>query len=113
MLVQIEKRTNTILDDIFEDIRSIDCRFRCLDLMESLGYKDYDLFEQAIESAKKACYCLSIPVRHHFKTVFIDDGRSIHQEYLFSHLACYLITMNADSSLPAVASAQMYFLRGK
>jgi hypothetical protein len=113
MLVQIEKRTNTTLDNIFEDIRSIHCRFNCLDLMEALGYTDYDSFEVAIESAKKACYCLNIPVRHHFKTIFVDDGRSIHQEYLFSHLACYLITMNADSSLPAVASAQMYFLRGK
>jgi hypothetical protein len=81
--------------------------------MESLGYSNDNLFESAIESAKKACYCLNIPVRHHFKTIFVDDGRVIHQEYLLSHLACYLITMNADSSLPAVARAQLYLLKRK
>ena len=113
MLIQIDKLTNTILDTIFEDIQSIDCRFRCPDLMASLGYNNYQLFEPAIESAKRACYSLNIPLRYHFKTVFIDDGKSIHQEYLFSHLACYLITMNADLSLPAVARAQFYFLKRK
>jgi hypothetical protein len=113
MLVPLDKLNNIILDTIFEDIRSIDCHFRCLDLMESLGYNNFDTFEIAIESAKKACYSLDIPLRYHFKTVFIDDGKSIHKEYLFSHLACYLITMNADSSFPAVARAKLYFLNKK
>jgi hypothetical protein len=81
--------------------------------MKSLGYDRYDLFEPAIESARKVCYSLDIPLRYHFKMIFIDDGCSIFKEYLFSPLACYLITMNADSSLPAVARAQLYFLRSK
>ena len=111
MLIPVDILTNTLLEAIFDDIRSMDCRFQCFDLMESLGYENYYLFEPAIESAKKACLSLNIPLRYHFKSVFIYDGSSIHKEYLFSHLACYLITMNADSSMPAVARAQLYFLK--
>jgi hypothetical protein len=110
MLVPVDILNNALLDAIFDDIRSMDCRFRCLELMESLGYEKYDLFEQAIEAAKKACFSLNIPVGYHFKTIFISDGKSMNKEYLFSHLACYLITLNADSSIPAVARAQVYFL---
>jgi hypothetical protein len=113
MLVPFDQLHNAILEDIFDDIRSMDCRFHCTDLMESLGYEKYELFEPAIEAAKKACLSLNILVRYHFKTIFIYDGKSIQKEYLFSHLACYFITMNADSSMPAVARAQLYFLNKK
>lgn len=113
MLVPIDKINNALLDELFDDIRSMDCRFQCADLMESLGYEKYGLFEPAIEAAKIACYSLNIPIRYHFRTVFISDGNSIHKEYLFSHLSCYLITMNANSSMPAVARAQLYFLNKK
>ena len=113
MLIQIDQLRNTVLDQIFEEIRSIDCRIRCRDLMVSLGYNNYDRFDSAIESAKKTCYSLNIPVRYHFKTVFIDDGSAVHQEYLLSPYACYLTTMNADDSLPAVARIQLYLLKRK
>jgi hypothetical protein len=81
--------------------------------MRALEYDDRELFQKAIISAMKACTSLDIPVRYHFKSVFISRDDGIAREYKLSGLACYFITMNADPGYPAVAKAQFYYFNKK
>jgi hypothetical protein len=111
MLVLYDPLENIKFANIIEEIITCHCQVYSQDLMKALEYDDRELFQQALFAAKKACTALDIPVRHHFKSVFISREDAIVREYKLSSLACYFVTMNADPSHPTVARAQYYFIR--
>jgi hypothetical protein len=113
VLVPYDPFENLKLDNILEEILACHCQVYGQDLMRVLEYSDRELFQQAVVSAMKACTALDIPVRYHFKSVFIGRDDGIVREYKLSGLACYFVTMNADSSYRTVAQAQLYYLRRK
>ena len=83
------------------------CIYRGFDLLEALAYTDFDEFERAVTKAKRVCVSLHIPLGNHFRTVYAGSPTGIYRDYRLSRFACYLITVNADSGIPAVARAQV------
>ncbi len=79
------------------------------DFMRMLGYSSLDTFHKAINKAIGTCTTLTIDVVDNFKQEKREvNGVSIN-DYRLSRFACYLVAMNADTSKPEVARAQVYF----
>ncbi|TFH64734.1 MAG: damage-inducible protein D [Candidatus Zixiibacteriota bacterium] len=74
------------------------------EFMHLLGYDDLVQIRAVTTKAQKVCLNLDIPVEDNFARV--DDPNS--QDLRLSRFACYLMAMNADSSKPEVAKAQVY-----
>jgi DNA-damage-inducible protein D len=102
---EIEKQ---LVQRLFYALAVSRCKHRGSDLRNALTYSDLEKFESVIKKAKKACITLRIPVAAHFRTLFICSPQGLFRDYMLSPFACYLITMNADSSYPAVAKAQVF-----
>jgi hypothetical protein len=83
------------------------CVYRGTDLMEALSYKDLDEFQAVVRKAMRACLSLQIPLRDHYRRIYVSAPDGLYRDYWLSRLACYLITVHADSSYPAVAEAQL------
>jgi DNA-damage-inducible protein D len=78
-------------------------------LMNMLGYKNWQSFQKAINKAMTTCNTLSIPIMENFTQEYkIEAGKSI-PDFRLSRFACYLVVMNADNKMPLVAKAQAYF----
>lgn len=75
-------------------------------LQDFLGYKTWDSFSKVINRAMTACMTADIPVTENFVNFANDDGVP---DYKLSKFACYLVSMNGDPKIPAVATAQTYF----
>ena len=84
------------------------CTYRALDLMDALTYRSFDEFEAVIKKAKGVCSSFKIPVEAHYREIYVSSPKGLYRDYRLSRLACYLITVNADSAYPAVAKAQVY-----
>jgi DNA-damage-inducible protein D len=84
------------------------CTYRALELMDALTYRSVDEFEAVIKKAKAVCSTLRIPVEAHYREIYVSSPKGLYRDYRLSRLACYLITVNADSTYPAVAKAQLY-----
>lgn len=81
------------------------------DLMNTLGYKDYNNFKKSINKAISICASLNIDVEDNFKkTKRIIDNKET-EDYKLSRFACYLTTMNSDIKKPEVAKAQAYLAK--
>jgi len=76
------------------------------DLMRDLGYDDKIIFGKAKSKAQITCANLEISVEDNFIACRRDDGSS---DIKLTRFACYLIAMNADTRIPQVARAQVYF----
>jgi DNA-damage-inducible protein D len=86
----------------------VQCPYRAMDLMEALAYPNFEEFEAVVRKAKAVCSGLRIPENAHYREVYVSSPRGLYRDYRLSRFACYLITVNADSSYPAVAKAQVY-----
>ena len=102
---ELEKR---LFFELFDALSVLQCRYSALKLMHDLTYRNYSDFEIIIGKAKNVCLSLNIPLQYHFKQIYICSDAGISVDYRLSKFACYLITINADSSYPAVARAQVY-----
>ena len=80
-------------------------------LFDMLGYDDAGDAALILERAKAICRATGIPIGQHFRPVFVHSAGGIRTDYLLTDLACYLIIINADAGHPAVARAQVYFLK--
>lgn len=80
------------------------------DLMKTLGYDTWTSFSKAINRAMATCNTLNIQLIDNFEQIRREDfeGKTF-TDFKLSRVACYLITMNADSKKEAVAKAQVYF----
>ena len=111
---EIEKYT----EKMFEDIKHIDGfgneYWLARELQNSLDYREWRKFENAINKAKTACENSSIDISYHFvdtdKMINIAKGakRKV-ADYKLSRYACYLIAQNGDPRKEVIALAQTYF----
>jgi len=79
-----------------------------------LAYSEWRNFENAINRARMACESAGIDPMNHFveitKKVQVGSGGIIKQkDYLLTRYACYLVTMNSDTSKSEIGTAQAYF----
>ncbi len=87
------------------------CKLYGTDLMENLGYVDWNHFESIIRRAIAVCEHIDIEVEEHFKPVYRNVGGDIWKDYRLSPLACYLVTANGDSNNATTGRAQVYFMK--
>lgn len=88
--------------------------WRARDIQTTLAYSDWRNFENAINRARMACDSAGFNSPDHFvetnKMIEIGKGGMVKQkDYFLTRYACYLITMNSDTSKPEIGSAQAYF----
>lgn len=102
----------------FEKIRQVASHgaeyWSARDLMQRLGYVNWQNFERVIERAQTACERTGQGVSYHFtgvsKVISAGKGAELERkDYFVSRYAAYLIAMNGDSRKPQIALAQRYF----
>lgn len=81
------------------------------DLMQALGYDNYNSFRNAIDRAISACISLQIPVEENFMSFEREIDEHVCKDWKLSRFACYLTAMNGDTKKPEVAKAQNYFIK--
>ena len=84
------------------------------DLMKLLGYERWENFEKAIKRAMDACETSKIEVLDHFREVtkmvaLGSKAKRKVKDYMLTRYACYLISMNGDTTKDEIAFAQSYF----
>lgn len=80
------------------------------ELLEMLGYTEYKPTLKPIQKAVQIFSTLNLDITENIKEVYRDiDGKNI-KDFKLSRFACYLVAMNADTSKPAVAKLQVYFV---
>jgi hypothetical protein len=73
------------------------------------GVHDEAELEVAVQKAITACLVAGLPLRLHFKNIFVCSGE-IKKDWLVSALALQLILLNAEVSNPLVAALQVGIL---
>ena len=84
------------------------------DLMELLGYSNWQNFVEVVKKSKVACKTAGFLVEDHFTDAskLVTVGSSAEREIddiMLTRYACYLIAQNGDSRKPPIAFAQTYF----
>ena len=84
------------------------------DLQSPLGYAKWENFEGVIRKAQMACESTGVDPSNHIlatrKMVGVGSGAERERrDHYVSRYGAYLIAMNGDSRLPAIAAAQIYF----
>ena len=81
------------------------------DLLQMLGFEDFDEILEPIERARRTCLTMGIPEDSHFKQIyrFNSLSMSLRCDYKLTSLATYLVTINANPANANVARAQVYF----
>lgn len=109
---EVEKR-RLVFDDFAQHEGEVEFWY-ARDLMKSLGYTEWRNFEKAIKRAIVSMDSAEAPASNHFveinKMISIGKGgqRAV-SDYKLTRFACYLISMNGDTSKPEIAFAQAYF----
>lgn len=80
------------------------------DFMGMLGYDKFQVFENAIQKAIRACTSLGIPLQGVINPIEREVEGVLQRDYRLSRFGCYLVAVNGDVRKPEVASAQAYFL---
>jgi len=88
--------------------------WRAREVQLVLAYSDWRNFENAINRACMACESAGFDQSIHFvettKMIQIGKGGMVKQkDYFLTRYACYLITMNSDTSKIEIGTAQAYF----
>jgi DNA-damage-inducible protein D len=79
------------------------------DLMDLLGYQQWEAFHKPIQRAITACTSININIFDNFVQLERErEGKRV-LDYKLSRFACYLIAMNGDPKKPEIAQAQTYF----
>lgn len=102
----------------FESIKKVDENgveyWEARELMEILGYSNWQNFEEVVKKAEQSC----INSRQFPQDHFTDVSKMIRlakeairkvNDYKLDRYACYLIAQNGDPRKPAIAMAQTYF----
>ena len=78
--------------------------------MRLLGYDSWTSFHGAVNRAIGTCTTLEIPVTENFEQVVHRNAEGQNEpDYKLSRFACYLVSMNGDTTKSGVAKAQAYF----
>jgi hypothetical protein len=79
-------------------------------LQEDLGYKDEAELQQALSRTFDVCCLMHIPIRDHFRQVWVCDRNGLRTDWQLSDLGLYLLLVNGNSCNPHVARAQLFLL---
>jgi len=102
-------------DDIFEYIPFFQVPLRHLasELFDEFGIRDEEELDNNLKKAFEVCCTLHIPIKEHFKKVYLYAQGQIHTDWLLSDMASYLLLLNGNTRNHVVAKAQMYLVNKK
>ncbi len=85
------------------------------DLQKILWYSQWRNFQNAINKAKNSSEASGIDIEYHFADIskpiiWWKWATQYVEDYILTRYACYLITINGDTSKPQIAFAQKYFI---
>lgn len=108
-LVVYEKRSSDAIDDFSKAVTDTELRYYASSLME-LGIGSIDEIHGAIGRAMQICNALHVPVRSHFKVIYLYKNGTLITDWRLSEMARKLVLLNADPTNPVVAKIQLRLL---
>ncbi len=109
-MLSVYDQRNDILNSF--DFSNVPLRHLASELMQEYGYEDNSL-KVAMEQAFEMCVIMDIPIRTHFKKVYLYENGELRSDWMLSDVGSYLLLMNGDVHTPNVAKARMYMLYSK
>lgn len=110
---QITPRFQETWQDLFEQaVRDRELTYDTSSLYKTAFEEWHDLY-QAVERALTICRISGLPIRGHFKSIFVGDNSShtIRKDWRLSKLAYLLVLMNGASDNPMVSKLQIALIK--
>src|SRR5216684_5413284 len=97
-------------EDFFDSDKYHTVPLPCLasELATAYGFTDKADLEHALNEAFEVCLLTGIPIREHFKRVYLCENDCLVTDWLLSELGSYLLLINGNARNPAVAKARVY-----
>ena len=93
--------------EYFRDcVYDAELQYRASDL-ESYGLHTFYEMEAAVERAMQVCRTLDLPVRAHFKVIYISQDHQLYCDWRLSALGRKLVLLNANPSNRYIARLQI------
>lgn len=89
----------------------IPLRFLAGNILEDIGCTDEAELEDVLGRAFGVCCMAGIPIRQHFRRVYVSRDGETQADWLCSDLGVYLLLVNSNARHPNVARAQVFFLQ--
>lgn len=99
-------------EEVFEYIPFYQAPLRHLasELLPEFGIRSEEELEQNLEKAFEVCLAMHIPIKEHFKKVFLYTDGQLYTDWLLSDMGSYLLLINGNTRNYYVARAQMYII---
>lgn len=103
--------TKSVLDDFEEAFNNRELHFMASTL-EGVGFEPMEEITYAIERAMRICRNCGVPLRKHFKTIYIADDahHMVRRDWRLSKLAYSLVMLNGPTDNPMVGRVQLEIL---
>jgi hypothetical protein len=110
-MLKLYDHLDAILEnDRFPQTQNAIFRHWASELMESLGYTDWEELNRSLSRSIEVCCSMNISVAANFKRVYRFSGEELHEDWLLSDLGGYLLILNGNSGNRHVARAQLYWI---
>lgn len=101
---------NEVLQRLQESIMDRELHYFASELTE-LGVMENDDMLQAINRAMQICRTNGIPVRAHFKSIYLSRGGQLFADWRLSDLGRKLVLLNGNPLNPVIARLQLEILK--
>jgi len=103
--------SRSVLDDFVEAITDRELHYMASTL-ENVGFEPSEEITHAVERAMRICNNCGVPVREHFKTIYIADDaqHTVKKDWKLSKLAYSLAMLNGATDNPMVGRIQLEIL---
>lgn len=105
-------QASPVLDDFEEAIHNRQLHFLASTL-EHVGFQLPGQISQAVGRAIQICNNCGLPVREHFKVIYISDNgaHTVRIDWRLSKFGYMLVMLNGTPDNPAVAQTQLEMLK--
>ncbi len=103
---------HNIFDEVEDAVINSMLHFKATSLHEA-GFESFDELYRAVERAMRTCRNAGIPVREHFKSVYISDENEhlVIQDWMLSKFAYLLVMLNGMPDNPLVGQLQVRLIQ--
>lgn len=95
---------------ILEALRDRQLQFLAGNLRQMGFGPDHEVLH-AVERAMRVCMSSGLPIREHFKPVYISHRHTVSRDWLLSRLAYTLVMLNGAPDNPLVSRLQLSLIR--
>jgi hypothetical protein len=100
--------TRSVIDDFEDALYERSLKYSA-SALEDVGFRRHYDIEIAIERAIKICSANRLPIREHFKSIYVadDSNHTVKKDWRLSKLAYTLAILNGDPEIPVVGRMQL------